>query len=343
MLENRGTLNYTGDGVLFGRNTGNLSARIENAAGGVFLVDGEGDFSPNFSSANYRIENAGTFIKRGAGTTTIVNNPVSFNSTGIVQIESGKLDLLNNYTQSGSGRLELTLGAPDASAGYRSFRVTGNATLDGTLSVILVSPFAENVNSVFEIANFTSRSGDFSSVEGLTNNFGYTFSRAYAGNSLNLTVQTAGSVPPPAGAIAFGSFLKTAFGPESGRAALAPDADPDRDGVCNLLEYAFATDPNDSQSCATPELGRVSIDGREYVTIAYTRRKNTTGVQIVAETSRDLVTWHANNSSETVTRVLSIRPSPGHQDSEIVTEAAVAPIRNSPPTFLRVHVFLQQP
>ena len=89
VIENRGTLNYTGNALFFGRDGPNLSARIENAAGGTFIVDGEGDFTQNHGSPNYRIENTGTFIKRGAGTTTVVNNPIFFATTGTVQVESG--------------------------------------------------------------------------------------------------------------------------------------------------------------------------------------------------------------------------------------------------------------
>ena len=91
VLENRGTVNYTGNGLLFGRDAPNLNARIENAAGGTFIVDGEGDFTQNHGSANYRVDNAGTFIKRGVGTTTVVNNPVFFANTGTVQVEAGTL------------------------------------------------------------------------------------------------------------------------------------------------------------------------------------------------------------------------------------------------------------
>ena len=102
VLENRGTLNYTGTGLLFGRDVPNLSARIENAAGGTFIVDGEGDFSQNHGSPNYRIENAGTFIKRGAGTTTAVNNPIFFATTGTVQVESGQLLLTGSASLGGT-------------------------------------------------------------------------------------------------------------------------------------------------------------------------------------------------------------------------------------------------
>ena len=120
VLENRGTVNYTGTGLLFGRDGPNLNARIENAAGGTFIVDGEGDFTQNHGSANYRMDNAGTFIKRGAGTTTVVNNPIFFATTGAVQIESGELLLTGSASLGGAidqtggsvelGSLSYTLG-----------------------------------------------------------------------------------------------------------------------------------------------------------------------------------------------------------------------------------------
>ena len=38
VLENQGTLTYSGTGLRFGRDAGNLTASIENAAGGVFMM-----------------------------------------------------------------------------------------------------------------------------------------------------------------------------------------------------------------------------------------------------------------------------------------------------------------
>ena len=121
VLENRGTINYTGTGLFFGRDVPNLSARIENAAGATFIVDGEGDFTQNHGSANYRIDNAGTFIKRGAGTTTVVNNPVFFASTGTVQIEEGTLQFNTSTslagTMSGAGQVFFAGGSHTLPAG----------------------------------------------------------------------------------------------------------------------------------------------------------------------------------------------------------------------------------
>src|SRR5436190_10003673 len=47
VVKQRGRLTYNGDRVFFGRDTSNLPARIENAAGGTFIADGEGDFFQN--------------------------------------------------------------------------------------------------------------------------------------------------------------------------------------------------------------------------------------------------------------------------------------------------------
>ena len=217
VIENRGTLNYTGNGVLFGRDVANLSARIENATGGTFIVDGEGDFSQNHGSPDYRVDNAGTFIKRGAGTTTSVNNPVLLASTGTVHLEAGTLAPTGGFTQNGTlrgtgtvaanvtnngtvrpdsvpggltiqgtfsqtaaGRLELTLRGRDVTLAHRSLQITGAATFAGALDVALASPFDEPQNSTFAIASYASRTGDFASATGLAGNFGYDFTRAFS-------------------------------------------------------------------------------------------------------------------------------------------------------------------
>jgi hypothetical protein len=44
IFENAGTVNYTGTSLRFSRDAQNLVARIENLAGGTFIVDGDGDF-----------------------------------------------------------------------------------------------------------------------------------------------------------------------------------------------------------------------------------------------------------------------------------------------------------
>ena len=129
VFENRGITNYPGTQLFFGRDVPNLPARIENAVGGTFIIEGAGSFAQNNGGPAYRIENAGTFIKRGAGTTTIVNNPVFFASTGAVKIESGELRLNASATLGGvidqaGGNLELSSGAYTLSDGIQITRIS---------------------------------------------------------------------------------------------------------------------------------------------------------------------------------------------------------------------------
>src|SRR5258705_4254172 len=65
------------------------SGIINNLAGGVFSVTGEGDFNQS-STAAHAFNNTGTFNKSGAGTDTDFNS-VAFYNTGTVNLTSGTL------------------------------------------------------------------------------------------------------------------------------------------------------------------------------------------------------------------------------------------------------------
>jgi hypothetical protein len=78
-----------------------------------------------------------------------------------------------------------------------------------------------------------------------------------------------------------------------------PEADPDHDGVVNLLEYAFGTDPEVPQRTAAAVIGEDSIEwglpSLEAGTrvLVYARRKgaDTVGVNISPMFSNDLDSW----------------------------------------------------
>ena len=98
-LENAGTVNYTGNGLQFGR-AASVATRIENVSTGVFNVTNEGDFRHNFSGS-HAFNNAGTLNKSGLGTSEFTRF-VAFNNTGSVNVDGGTLDISISVDFSGS-------------------------------------------------------------------------------------------------------------------------------------------------------------------------------------------------------------------------------------------------
>ncbi len=71
------------------------------------------------------------------------------------------------------------------------------------------------------------------------------------------------------------------------------DADPDGDGVPNLLEYAFALDPLTPSREGLPRPGMITVDGVEYLSITFHRNPEATDVTYTPQASSDLQTWES--------------------------------------------------
>ncbi|MBC8010799.1 MAG: hypothetical protein H7067_11970 [Burkholderiales bacterium] len=68
-------------------------------------------------------------------------------------------------------------------------------------------------------------------------------------------------------------------------------ADPDRDGVPNLLEYTFDLDPLVPNPAGLPVASVVDVGGADYLAVAYTRSKFASDLTYAVESSGDLNTW----------------------------------------------------
>ncbi len=115
-----------------------------------------------------------------------------------------------------------------------------------------------------------------------------------------------------------------------------PEADPDGDGIDNLLEYVLDGDPRSPDRSILPELGvqPLEVDGeiRDYLTLDVTRVADLPGVVVRVEISGDLLAWE----EETVL-VESVE-----NDDGTVTETYrdVEPIGGASRRFMRVEVEL---
>jgi len=82
------------------------------------------------------------------------------------------------------------------------------------------------------------------------------------------------------------------FGANANTAATAGDlADPDGDGLANVIEYAFAADPNVPSPVALPVVASEVVGGTTYVTITYTRDTTRTDLTYQAQVATTFPNW----------------------------------------------------
>lgn len=68
-------------------------------------------------------------------------------------------------------------------------------------------------------------------------------------------------------------------------------ADPDQDGILNLMEYALGLPPRTSGAQGLPVAGQITASGKQYLTLTYTSVIADTDISYVPQVSGDLTTW----------------------------------------------------
>jgi hypothetical protein len=93
----------------------------------------------------------------------------------------------------------------------------------------------------------------------------------FATSSARITVD-------PAAASGFELWQESNWPGVTDPAVIGSAADPDRDGLDNLMEYALDADPTVTDDSVLPVVGFVKIDGQSYLTLAYDRRTDDPGL-----------------------------------------------------------------
>jgi hypothetical protein len=101
------------------------------------------------------------------GTGTVYANVLNNAEVDVGQPGSpGALTIVGDYTQTPGGVLVVEIGGPNAGTDFDQFAVTGQATLDGTLTVNLINGFVPNSGDSFQVLTFGSGTGVFATVDG---------------------------------------------------------------------------------------------------------------------------------------------------------------------------------
>jgi len=110
-------------------------------------------------------------------------------------------------------------------------------------------------------------------------------------------------------------------------------ADPDGDGIPNLVEYAFNLNPRIPSHPALPRAYLQNSAGQNYLQVQYTQRNAPAGVQYLLQTSPDLRSW--TNSQSSFTPFNSVDNGDG---TSLVTLRFQPPLTLNPQMFVRIAI-----
>ncbi len=263
---------------------------------------------------------------------------------------AGKTAITGAYNLSTSGTLTMDVGGTTQASAFQTgqydyLTVSGTSTLGGNLSIRLINAFTPASTSTFTILNSTGiLSGAFANVAFGSRIFTAggegTFLVTKSSNTVTLSGYTANTP------IQTWRFLN--FGTIANSGNASDTADPDGDGLTNLVEFAYGLNPLvNNSSVITVSSNSITNRGIATVSIVNTntgvdyralfgRRKDylASGLSYTVQFSNDLAIWQ--NSTATPTLIAS--------DSEI--EAVTIPypfflINGTKAKFFRVVISIQ--
>lgn len=143
-----------------------------------------------FGTGNVTIGGGGKLTGAGAFTGSLLNQGV------YAPGNSPALVTLSAFTQTGTGLLEMEIAGLARGTGYDALNVTGATVFNGTLRVLFIDGFAPAAGQSFDLFNYGSASGTFSSLElpSLSGGLAWDTSGLYIDGTLAIVAAT---IPEP--------------------------------------------------------------------------------------------------------------------------------------------------
>jgi hypothetical protein len=117
-----------------------------------------------------------------------------------------------------------------------------------------------------------------------------------------------------------------------------PNADPDQDGLINLVEYALDSSPViNSRISNIDRISEILQNGNSFLTYSYKQRINVEGLQIILEISDDMINWNSGSN------YLESIPSENDPEPGIETKSfrSMKPVNLNRSQFFRLKIVLE--
>ena len=288
-------------------------------------------------------QDGGSIVAQPGG---ILTGSGTFTGLGLVQSGGtmmpggtpGTLTWDGNLTFESGSSLDIEIAGTTAGTQHDVINISGACTMNGALQIRLLNGFGGSVQGtdVFDIVNAgspitTSLAGTRISAAGSNGTFEVQL--ANNGQTLRLTNYQAGPVT-------FSSFASR-YGLSGANASMT--ADPNNNGLSNLLEYALGRDSTAIGGSRGTSVGTVIDGGQKYLSLSYTRPTGAnapTDIIYTPELSTALnpATW-SSSANDLLTH--SIAPGPGNL--ETVTVRSTYPLSQTAREFLHLKVTLTSP
>lgn len=270
---------YTGDTVI---------------SGGVLNVLGTATGTNIFVSGG-TLAGTGSIITGAAGVEVTTGGKLAPGNNGagamIINLNGGELNLTAAVTPSASATLVYDLDTPATSDKI----ISALGVVDIGTGILGIDDFAFTATGSLSPGTYvlvdsdTSITGTFASnITGPVGSMTGTLSKADGDTDIVLTISNLSALQ---------TWRQTHFGTTENSGSAANNADPDQDGLANLIEYLFGTTPT---SAASQQALIVADEGASF-SFTYSRSKaSLNDINAIAEASSDLSSWSDAGVTETI-------------------------------------------
>lgn len=158
----------------------------------------------------------------------------------------------------------------------------------------------------------------------------WTLSETIGGNPCQLDSSPTGQ--------SFEDYLAAFFSPEelANNSITGQNADPDGDGLSNLLEYSQGSAPNSPDDLAAFICaGLETIEGESYLTLSYREREGGSSLAYFPEVSTELTAWQTAPGG-----VVEVSRSDAEEGLSNILVRSAVPVSENPKLFIRLRVEL---